>query len=67
MRTIRVGDTVRAFLDLRIHGKVVEIVYLPSSISLMVGGVPSTEAYADILLESKKTIRVKMAELFLEG
>ena len=65
MRSIRVGDTVRAFLDLRIHGKVVEIVYLPSSISLMVGGVPTTEAYAYVLLENKQAIRVKMSELSL--
>jgi len=67
MRTIRVGDTVRAFLDLRIYGKVVEIVFLPSSIALMVGGVPTAEAYADVLLENKKVLRVKIAELFLEG
>lgn len=65
MRSIRVGDTVRAFLDLRIHGKVAEIVYLPSSISLMVGGVPTTEAYADVLLENKQTVRVKISELSL--
>jgi len=66
MRAIRVGDTVKAFLDLRICGKVVEIVFLPSSITLMVGGVPSAEAYADILLENKKVVRVKISELSLE-
>ena len=66
MKTIRVGDKVRAFLDLRICGEVVQIVYLPSAIPLMVGGIPSAEAYADVLLENGKIVRIKTGELSLE-
>jgi hypothetical protein len=66
MRQIRVGYTVKAFLDSRICGKVINIVYLPSSTMMMVGGVPPLDAYADVELESGKIVRVKTTELSIE-
>ena len=60
---IKVGDTVKAFLDANLQGEVVNIVYLPSRDVWMVGGVPGVEAWADILLPSGIVKRVKTTEL----
>jgi len=65
MRTIRIGNTVQAFLNANIRGEVVDIVYVPSAIPLMVGGIPPSEAYANVRLENGKIVRVRTTELFI--
>lgn len=67
MRRIRVGDRVKAFLDARIIGEVVNIVYLQGKTALMVGGVPGSEAYADVRVADGTVVRVKMTDVFLDG
>ena len=64
MRQVRVGDKVRAFLDARIAGEVVEIFHRPSSSTvLMVGGVPPSESFAKVLLEDGRIVVIKTIEL----
>ena len=63
MKQVRVGDRVKAFLDARIIGEVVEIIHKPSTTMLMVGGVPPFEAYAKIKLDNGSFVVVRTTEL----
>ena len=66
MRRMRIGDKVRCFLDARIQGEVINIVYLKSNKDLMFGGVPSEVAYADIKMKDGNVIRMRTTDLSME-
>jgi hypothetical protein len=64
MRQIRIGDTVRAFLDPALYGLVLEIFYKKSTgRHMMVGGVPPIEAFAKVQLTNGKIRIAKTTEL----
>ena len=64
MKQVRVGDRVKAFLDARIIGEVIEIFHVkaPNS-ALMVGGVPPVTSYTKIRLDDGRIATVKTTEL----
>jgi len=63
MKQIRVGDKVKAFLDARIIGEVIEIFLKPATDTLMVGGVPPAVAYAKVQLGSGQIVVIRTTEL----
>lgn len=67
MRQIQVGDTVRAFLDPALYGRVVEIFYGKPTSGYMVGGVPPIEAFAKIQLANGKIRIAKTTELSIQN
>ena len=62
MRRIKVGDKVRAFLDSRICGSVIDIEQ-NNSAPWMVGGTAAPEKICILELADGKKIRYKMSEL----
>ena len=62
MRRIKIGDKVRAFLDSRVIGKVVDI-RQNHDVPWMVGGTATTEPECLIELEGGNRIYYKMSEL----
>ena len=67
MRRIKVGDTVKAFLNPNFRGKVVEILYEPPPGGMMLGeGVPSTVTYAVVRLPDGRLAKAITSDLSIE-
>jgi len=62
MRTIRVGDKVQAFLDVRVRGTVMEIQRGDEPL-WMVGGTASPELFCILKLGNGHQVKFKMSEL----
>jgi|TARA_R110002110_G_scaffold413334_1_gene640569 hypothetical protein len=67
MKQIRVGDRVKAFLDARIIGEVIEIFLKPAIDTLMVGGIPPSVAYAKVQIDSGQVVVVRTTELAIHN
>ena len=61
IKSIRVGDTVQAFLDSTIKGMVVEII--TQSGPWMVGGTAQKEMFCILEQKGGNRIKIKMSEL----
>tara|TARA_B100000683_G_scaffold205851_1_gene199598 strand:+ start:361 stop:564 length:204 start_codon:yes stop_codon:yes gene_type:complete len=64
MRAIRVGDTVQAFLNANITGKVVKITQQVSEV-WFVGGTSEPLTMCDVKLASGEVVSVKITDLFI--
>lgn len=62
MRRFKVGDKVKAFLDARIAGIIVEIHQVPAT-QWIAEGTASVEFYVDVRVANGQIKRVKMSEL----
>ena len=68
MRQIRIGDTVRAFLDPTLHGQVVEIFYKQVGGGyMMVDGVPPVEAFTKVQLPNGQVRVAKTTDLSIQN
>ena len=63
MRRLKIGDHVRSFMHAEITGEIVDIVYSKGKGTLMVGGVPTNEAFALVKLANGNIVRIKTTEL----
>ena len=66
MKQIRVGDRVKAFLDARIIGEVIEI-FLKPAIDTLMGGIPPSVAYAKVQIDSGQVVVVRTTELAIHN
>ena len=62
MRRFKVGDKVKAFLDSRISGTIVQIHQVQAT-QWLAEGTSSIEFLVDVKLSSGKIHRIKMSEL----
>lgn len=62
MRRFKVGDKVKAFLDARIAGTIVQI-HQVTATQWLAEGTASVEFYVDVRTTSGQIKRVKMSEL----
>lgn len=62
MRRFKIGDKVRAFLDARIAGTIVEIHQVQAT-QWLAEGTASIEFYVDVKITNGQIKRVKMSEL----
>lgn len=65
MARIRVGDVVRAHLDIRYKGKVLEIIRETPSTWAMEGPLDQ-EVFCIVLLESGKKVKTKITDLYVD-
>ena len=63
MRQIRIGDTVQAFWDANVIGKVVNI-GLTKHETLLIGGTLEQSPFCDVELKTGKVVRVKLSDVF---
>lgn len=66
MRRLKIGDTVRAFLDANMCGVIENIENIPADSGMMVGGIPPVVAVATIRLPNGKLHKIRMTELYIE-
>ena len=67
MRRIKIGDTVKAFLNPRLRGQVVQVLYeAPPGGMMLVEGVPSTTTYVVVKLSNGSLVKVIASELSIE-
>lgn len=62
MRMFKIGDKVRAFLDSRISGTIVEIRQVQAT-QWLAEGTASIEFLVDVKIASGQIIKIKMSEL----
>lgn len=62
MRRFKVGDKVKAFLDSRIAGHIVQIHQVQAT-QWLAEGTASVEFFVDVKLANEKIVKIKMSEL----
>ena len=67
MRRIKVGDTVRAFLNPNIHGKVIEVLYEPSPHGMLVmEGVPTNTTYLVVQVPNGTKYKLQYTDCYID-